>query len=239
MEYSNKAFKWVDGTQPTYENWGENAIKDGSSACVQMSLGKSTLGKWTDDSCKKKYLFICQKKASTKEALGQEVDKLSKTVAKQQDELKTLKLDAENNTKLLQEQQNKLKSFNVSTVPMGFIYTQLSNQMAPAELWPSFGWTEVTKEYAGLFFRAEGATSEAFGKIQPANQSSIVGIKSSSIFWPESYYKLNAVEVKMEDGAWTSISDEKEVAINHLWLYKTKAENRPRNTAIKFWKRTK
>ena len=40
----------------------------------------------------------------------------------------------------------------------------------------SLQWTEVTKQYAGLFFRAEGSGSLPFGQTQPAKQSWITEI---------------------------------------------------------------
>ena len=39
------------------------------------------------------------------------------------------------------------------------------------ELWSNTKWSEITSNYSGLFFRAEGGGSESFGKIQQANQT--------------------------------------------------------------------
>ena len=51
LEFVDKAFQWMDGKELKFEKWDENAIKDGNNKCVQMSLGQSELGKWTDDLC--------------------------------------------------------------------------------------------------------------------------------------------------------------------------------------------
>ena len=39
-------------------------------------------------------------------------------------------------------------------IPIGLIYTQLPNQSEPQILWPLLKWTDITEQYAGLFFRA-------------------------------------------------------------------------------------
>ena len=41
-------------------------------------------------------------------------------------------------------------------------------------------WTEVTEQYAGYFFRAEGNISELFGHIQHAYQSTILAYSAHS-----------------------------------------------------------
>ena len=60
--------------------------------------------------------------------------------------------------------KQQLKSVaTISTIlPPGFIYVQLPSQPLPTTLWPGLKWLDVTKEYAGLFFRAEGAGSSKF-----------------------------------------------------------------------------
>ena len=51
-------------------------------------------------------------------------------------------------------------------VPIGFIYVQLSGQKDPQTLWPNTQWNNVSPNYAGLFFRAEGGNASSFGTIQ-------------------------------------------------------------------------
>jgi hypothetical protein len=57
-------------------------------------------------------------------------------------------------------------TFGLFSVPVGFIYTQLPQHKDQNELWPFFSWSDMTSEYMGLFFRAEGAGSESFGITQ-------------------------------------------------------------------------
>lgn len=51
--------------------------------------------------------------------------------------------------------------------PIGEVYVQYPNQKTPNELWGQVStWTEITSEYAGLFFRAAGGNAAAFGTEQ-------------------------------------------------------------------------
>ena len=100
LEYVSSSFHWMDGTQYRYENWGENAIKDGSNRCVQMSLTESELGLWTDDNCNKKFLFVCQKKQSSKSVIEDQIKNLTNFVEKQDksldEEITSLKIEITN-----------------------------------------------------------------------------------------------------------------------------------------------
>ena len=50
--------------------------------------------------------------------------------------------------------------------PVGYVYTQFPQQSAPADLGLPGTWTEITSNYAGRFFRAEGGNAAAFGCCQ-------------------------------------------------------------------------
>ena len=80
LEYVSSSFQWIDGTQYQYQNWGENAIKDGSNKCVQKSLIDSELGQWTDDNCYRKYVIVCQKKQSSKSVITEQVRNLTNVI---------------------------------------------------------------------------------------------------------------------------------------------------------------
>lgn len=47
-------------------------------------------------------------------------------------------------------------------LPIGFVYIQFPNQSAPGEFLAG-NWTDITSQYAGLFFRAEGGDAKSFG----------------------------------------------------------------------------
>ena len=134
LNYGNDSFHWQDHTETNYTNWSDQAAKDGEVKCVEMSLVNDYLGKWSDVSCKKTALTICQKKqdltlVALRNALVNIENELSKKV-----DLKTYQ-----------------KAMD-SLIPLGFLYTQLPSQSSPDVLWPNMKWTEVTQSYAGLFF---------------------------------------------------------------------------------------
>ena len=227
LKYTDKAFKWLDGSDVNYTNWAEDAVKDGTLACVQMSIAKgSGLGKWTDQSCKKLGLIVCQKSQKNIDSndLKAIVDNLVKTVEKQQ--------------KTIDRQQKAIDSMTGGLVPLGFIYTQLPNQSEPGVLWPTVEWSDVTKDYSGLFFRAEGLDSEKFGKIQQANYSRLSNVEvwsSEMDGWRDD--RKHNLGFPLEEGKWTNIKPGG--LIYWLKLYNTQGNNRPKNTAVKIWKRVK
>ncbi len=69
----------------------------------------------------------------------------------------------------LNEEKKEIDNLKQNPVPIGFIYVQLPSQPEPKTLWPIVEWKDVTLDYAGLFFRAEGGNSESFGKLQTGN----------------------------------------------------------------------
>ena len=147
---------------------------------------------------------------------------------------------------IIERQQNiidklskKLEVMEETTVPIGFLYTQLPNQSSPEQLWPNMEWTEVTHQYSGLFFRAEGSGSESFGQIQQANQSWISNINTLDYEFDFSavnghYGDQENYDLKLN--SWTSIRPNG--VQDEIFIYTTAGEMRPRNTAIKIWKRT-
>jgi hypothetical protein len=60
------------------------------------------------------------------------------------------------------------------SVPIGFIYTQYPNQQSP-ELIFDGEWEDISADYAGAFFRAEGGDSLAFGTKQSEGLPNIKG----------------------------------------------------------------
>ncbi|CAG2174355.1 unnamed protein product, partial [Oppiella nova] len=58
--------------------------------------------------------------------------------------------------------KTELATIKQQVIPLGFLYRQLPNTSAPGLLWPAMKWDDVTAQYAGLFFRAEGGTAATF-----------------------------------------------------------------------------
>ena len=123
---------------------------------------------------------------------------------------------------------------------MGFLYTQFPNQSKPEDLWPNTKWSEITSQYSGLFFRAEGGegASELFGQTQQANQSWIShvyyqGYQYDSFKGPQQYIKTTS----LNQTKWVDIQPGGYTTIGNFQIYTTGGEIRPKNTAIKVWKR--
>lgn len=120
-------------------------------------------------------------------------------------------------------------------VPIGFIYVQLSGQPEPSNIWPTVTWTEITSEYAGLFFRALGSGSASFGYIQAENSPRLTEVSNTlvgSVF--------NDLQIPV-NGGWSSwISTGSTSAVSHwaLQFLVSTGEVRPRNSAIRIWKRS-
>jgi hypothetical protein len=224
MKYTDKVFKWMDGTDTNFTNWANDAVRDGTAQCVQMSLVDKTIGKWLDESCKRTALIVCQKQQELNfNLLAESIQKMEKTI-----EIVKNKTDI---------QEKELSSIKASVIPLGFLYTQFPNQSKPEDLWPNTKWSEITSQYSGLFFRAEGAGSEPFGKIQLANQSIISDSHLQGVhYYPED----KPVEMKsttLIKEHWTNIDTGNYLILGILQLFTTGGEVRPKNTAIKIWKR--
>ena len=152
-------------------------------------------------------------------------------------------LQNENNEmqKKINSQQTRIDKLSLVTIPVGFLYTQLPTQSAPTQLWPKTKWTEVTHQYAGQLFRAEGGGSAPFGKTQDQSYNRITAFRGDVLLNP-SYKSFVRKTFNLEEGAWSGVKNKEDVTspnvIDWLQFYSTKVENRPRNTAIKIWKRT-
>lgn len=128
-------------------------------------------------------------------------------------------------------------------IPPGFIYVQLPGEASPGTLWTEVKWTDVSKDFAGVFFRVEGGGASAFGAgVQAENAAG--GIGSIAV---ENYsYDVHAnATVALKAGQWsprifTGTANPNEPAIfQYSWkVLPTGGEVRPRNVAIKVWKRT-
>ncbi len=64
------------------------------------------------------------------------------------------------------------------SVPIGFIYSQIPDEPEPKIIWPNFEWKDITSEYAGLFFCAEGGDSAKFGELQSESSQKLIAVTS-------------------------------------------------------------
>lgn len=114
-------------------------------------------------------------------------------------------------------------------MPVGAVYVQLPQQNTPQEL---FGgtWQNISADYAGLFFRAEGGSAADFGE----NQTDAIGAHTHELDSRSWTYKPNAAQTT--DGL--NIQTGGFPAENAVTEPTGGNETRPVNTAIRIWKRT-
>ena len=308
LEYVGNNFTWIDGNDMSYQNWDENAVKDGINECVDMLTTESNLGKWMDDRCTRKYLMACQKKqasinnfqidfysrksrlesleASNKkleqdtvvknqiidnhqsrlDSIGTSQNNFQADLDSQKSRLESLeasnkKLEQDTVVKnqIIDNHQSRLDSLEIikrkleqniislekSSIPIGFLYTQLPKQSSPQQLWPSLQWTEVTQQYAGLFFRAEGGESLLNGQIQHDNAPHLFrvdGYNNKNFSTPNSIYtqigKYSEYIYTGDDYRPEIKGVNQTVYYHNLAFYISGGEVRPKNMATKIWKRT-
>jgi hypothetical protein len=133
--------------------------------------------------------------------------------------------------------QEILLDVKLNPVPIGFIYVQLPSQPEPKILWSMVGWKDVTSDYAGLFFRAEGGNAAKFGEIQTENSPRITNIKVENC--PSDRIRASAGTIDIVYGKWskdifTGTGGDTEVCLSFL---SSTSEVQPRNKAIRIWKR--
>lgn len=244
-KYIINKFKWSDNSDLTFTNWVEGSPSNTiEKSCVQMVPEGSSMGKWVDEPCNKKNLVVCQKLQTW--SLSRLQNALLDARKELQDSLEDVKKqlkDSEENTKQmkssLEDAKNHINSLQQNTVPIGFIYIQLPDQPEPSALWSIMEWKDVSSEYAGLFFRVLGGASAAFGTTQNGDSPRLTNVRSS---------KSSANhEVTITPGNWTDpalISAGTSYTSGggdweSLQFYVTSVETRPKNTAVRIWKRTK
>lgn len=135
-------------------------------------------------------------------------------------------------------------NINVATIPVGFNYVQYPGESAPADL---FGgeWENISAQFAGQFFRAEGGNAAAFGSAQGDGAPNIAGMFGNVQFrngagggnFSGAFYNAGTYNNGFGDSSnWNSPTVGFSAA-NSNGKYAL-AEIRPVNTTIRIWKRT-
>ena len=129
--------------------------------------------------------------------------------------------------------------------PVGCTYVQYPDQAEPNEVFTGMTWTVVTSTYAGLFFRAEVGGSDKFGQIQQENIPQITklfhGYIAGSYMDPNIMEKheitLDQEQTKLMYIGWAMYGSKDIMGFEGFGVKKTFGEVRPKNSAIKIWKR--
>jgi len=226
-KYSSNKLKWADDSDLSFTNWDNGSPSNtADKACVQLIPEGSSIGKWANAPCSKKNLAVCQKMQTWSHSLMQ------KTLL---DARKELNDTIEDLRKQINNQQSTIHNLKQNPVPIGFIYVQLPTEKSPTEIWPWMTWNDVSYAYAGVFFRVTGGEAASFGQVQKENSPRLVRVNR---------YDLNirtssAIDV-FPNGEKSSIIDA-EISRNRdrgLQFTVSGGEVRPRNMAIRVWKRT-
>ena len=233
LDTKTHKFHWEGKTEPitNYENWAQ--LKNNTDyECVEMIPDGNDKGKWINTSCKKRNIVVCQKKQVwSLERLQEEFLNM-----KQDYELQITKLK-----KGLKDVFNSTAQIRSNPIPIDFIYVQLPSQPEPKTLWPMVEWKDVTLDYAGLFFRAEGGSAEPFGKLQNENSPRVVKVQRHDYFLANTSYEISLYPGGLSQYIYTGTGYKRD--IDNIDIYHrfevSGGEVRPQNKAVRIWKRTK
>ncbi len=241
----NGLFQWEDHTTvKDYSNWAPGYPQNLTDYCVQMSADKLNQGKWTDEPCARRNLVICQRTPPPSLRLLAETvielkHILQQTTSRLTETEKTLASELAQTRKELE----KIKNETLIPIPIGFTYVQLPKDKAPGELWPSMTWIDISSEYEGVFFRVVGGGAESFGVVQKENAPRLemvhTGFRDYKITANLFSDPTNNVSIPVtgwSEGVLTGGISGNGFYIN--FKHTDTAEVRPKNMAIKVYKRT-
>ena len=218
-KWDKNQFKWSDSSQMTYSAWNKGEPKNLTNHdCVEMISDSTPPGLWGDKPCTVKNVALCEK------------------------------IQIWSNRQLVERILNTERLINdlAHPVPVGYIHMQLYNQAEPKDIWPNFEWKDISSDYAGLFFRVHGGGSANFGLIQDENIPQITKLLHEYV--PEAVSDSSKhFQITLDK----NISDlyykakvpgdnfYQQFHFEGMRVVKSFGEIRPRNQAIKIWKRIK
>lgn len=133
----------------------------------------------------------------------------------------------------------KINSLPDLLIPIGFEYDQKPGMKTPQELWPWAEWQDISSDYAGCFFRAEGGKALPFGTGKQDNAMSyhwhnlkLAGSSAGGALVRAVQTSTGSTDLTPIDDVQDAISDGVNPAPNLA------TENRPDNYTIRIWKRT-
>ena len=259
-------FRWADGSSletvsgnsgSNFTNWAPGSPKKSGHSvdyCLQMQADELVRGKWVDEPCTRKNLALCQRPPRWTLAKLQQtlinVEKLQEKLAKIVENGET--------AKKIEQFQSSLTAVENNLVPLGFIYVQLPKEKSPAELWPKFQFTEISSTYEGVFFRVLGKGSAEFGAVQAEFAPHIDRIYYDTCeLYPSKFcgtksfptttdarmpltggWSGNVVSAKQYDYSNPPSSSTSQWTGTLAFHGAEGSEVRPRNMAVKVWKRT-
>ncbi len=196
---------------------------------------------------KKRNMVICQKRPPLSiELLAETVIELKHSLQQFLSILVETKNKLENSeqnlTSKLAQTEKELEKIKKQSIPIGFTYVQLPKDKAPTELWPSLTCTDVSSNYEGVFFRVVGGGAGSFGVVQQENAPRLEMIHTGFIehkiknLHGDSSNNVSIPVTGWSDGVGTGSTGS--VAVYTNFKHSDIAEIRPKNMAIKVYKRT-
>ena len=133
--------------------------------------------------------------------------------------------------------------------PIGTVYVQFPGKSAPADLYGG-EWTNISSQFAGMFFRAEGGNAAAFGSSQGGGAPNITGTISGN----DAYSDIADLPLSHLSGAFCGTEMSLPVSLNgvdtgtalrtlSIDASRSNAaynanEFRPYNSTIRIWEKT-
>lgn len=195
---------WENGAPLEYTNWvheKEPATSLGNpsfSKCIELSASSDDqwTGKWTSERCQKHNMVVCEKPPLVDlselleiifEQLANKVHQIDHHKQNKKPSNNSKSSSSSNSPEKLTDLDDDFPSSEEPEpshldllLPVGFIYTQLSQTAAPTELWPSLFWEDISSSYESAFFRALGDQSGLFDEVQPEAMPFIDSVKLQS-----------------------------------------------------------
>lgn len=249
-QWSDTSYEFeVNSQKLTFRNWAEGSPnRVDERKCIQLLAEHHTTevdgnrGRWVNVRCQAKGSVVCQKLQHWPQVKFQEsLLRANIEAAQQQKTIKKLQFSLDESVK---ERQKELETAKESLLPVGFIYVQLPKEAPPTEIWPQLNWTDVSSVYAGVFFRVAGEGATEFGgKVQESSAPKLVGVKLTDDASNKPTY-AQIQQGKWSDGLYVKARTEANAKpsnshndLKSLRFLVEGSEVRPKNMAIKVWKR--
>lgn len=149
-------------------------------------------------------------------------------------------------TNRIEDSEKQIVDLKQSFIPIGFLYTQLPREKSPTEIWPWMKWTDVSATYANVFFRVTGDQTSPFGQIQSDASPRLVQVQHEFDHYGDKGHVERFHIDLAPNGEWSELVSlgrspnkvDNNDCSEFLKFKISKNEVRPRNMAIRIWKRT-
>jgi predicted nucleic acid-binding Zn-ribbon protein len=231
-----------------YEKWWKTRFNYVSIASVVLIVATSSILLKVGTNDKEELVKELKEGQNMISNYKEEFENSVRELKEEQNMISNYKEEFENSVRELKEGQSMVSNYKeefenlvhkLDPVPISFIYVQLPNEESPAEIWSSLTWNDVSSAYAGVFFRVLGGEAASFGQVQEDNAPRLHRVYRRIISRNCSYNVLLP-----KDGKSKSIytghacNGDAYNQSSHINFEMLGGEVRPRNMAIRVWKRT-